>query len=1084
GAMPAQLARLTPSATGFVAVLDESTAVAGVDVDSVTAALDGAKVDVFKSKTGALTTITYDSGGTLMAPESEHTLVISFVDANGASQRAASDFKVKPYTVIDTALKLPDSAKGDSGFTVFPSQISTGQAVTSLVANWAAAEQQIRGGFIDPDTEEPYLNEADIDSFDLWSFSPVGVETVNQNQDAPDSTGSFKDTNGYEDEPLSGIPGWDDSTDGVASEYVAMLQLDKGAYTLGVNANDGFNASFGVSYADAFQQNVGDPQNRKFDIYVGEAGLYPFRVLFWENTGPAHIEIYSMVDGERVLINDPDVAGSIKAFAPKGVTLDETTTDRAATGRAYIESLSPVADAFGTDKNIRITLVNGSLTSLNEGSVKFSYDGEVVSHSVDSDGDVRVISYDATSAGNGAHTALVEFADSAGHARSIEWSFTLANPVVEGEVNLLAHWGFDEELDAVQSIDSVAGMTADLLRGARITTDSIRGNALDASAAANSYATADGAFLNLTSPLNQFSFTFWSKWVGGLSASSHFWARSTSSPSGERGAQAHVPWGGGNIFWDTSGCCGGADTRINMGWGGDYHSWNHFAFTKNGDTKQIYINGELFHEGENTAPINSDFHTLNIMGDQNGGNSPNAIMDDFAVFGSALESEQLADVMTGKLLGANEASDLIAVQPTDATAEVNSTATFSLGLANEDLSVLWKMNGVIIGSGASIETAVLSEVDDGSTIQATVMSSDSYQLSDEVTLTVTPDTTPPSIVSTDSSFLMDSLTIVFNEDMADPDASSFSIDGLSVEGAELDLDGDRTVIISTGIQTVNQVYTVTISGLEDAGGNALNTSVDIQAKYFALVDGEPNLIMFYDFDNDAIAGRAFDNVFDTIGTVNGAAMYTDDTPTDTGKAMDLTTGGGYVHIADADLLNIASAIDELSISFWQKNYTIPSTSSFYANSRTVERAFQAHVPWSNGQIYWDTVGCCDGGTQRINADANGVGGWGEGMLETWHHYVFIKSGETKEIWIDGDYFHDGVNTLPLPTDIYNFAIGSYGNGANSVSGVIDDFAVFASTLTEDQILALSEGDRDLLPGPQGGPILISAEVGGLAGLAS
>ena len=157
---------------------------------------------VSKSKTGALTTITYDSGDTLLAPDSEHNLKVSFVDTDGADQWAASDFKVKAYTVVDTALKLPDSAKGESGFIVFPSQISAGQGVVSLTASWASAEKQISGGFIDPDTEEPYLNEADIDSFEAWSFSPMLVETVNQNQDAPETTGTFKESNGYEDDPL------------------------------------------------------------------------------------------------------------------------------------------------------------------------------------------------------------------------------------------------------------------------------------------------------------------------------------------------------------------------------------------------------------------------------------------------------------------------------------------------------------------------------------------------------------------------------------------------------------------------------------------------------------------------------------------------------------------------------------------------------------------------------------------------------------------------------------------------------------------------------------------------------------------
>ena len=130
--------------------------------------------------------------------------------------------------------------------------------VESLHANsWLLAEQQIRGEYIAPDAEGPYLNEADYDALEGWSYMPVWVEYVNQNQDAPASIGNFTEANGYEDEPLSGIPGWFDSTDGIASEYVTMLQLEKGSYTFGVNSDDGFNASFGVSYPDLLQQSVG-----------------------------------------------------------------------------------------------------------------------------------------------------------------------------------------------------------------------------------------------------------------------------------------------------------------------------------------------------------------------------------------------------------------------------------------------------------------------------------------------------------------------------------------------------------------------------------------------------------------------------------------------------------------------------------------------------------------------------------------------------------------------------------------------------------------------------------------------------------
>ena len=307
---------------------------AGVELDSVVVTYEGEVIDLPATKTDGVTSIQYDAPE-LLLPNSEHALQVAFKDSNGKNQLLNLDFSVKDFSLVDSTLRVPDSAKGDSGFLVYTTQISSGQGVGNLHGNqWVSAEKQIRGGYIDPDTEEVYLNEADLDSFDAWSYMPAWVEVVNQNQDAPAAVGNFNENNGYEDEPIPGIPGWGDSTDGIASEYVTMLELSKGAYKLGVNSDDGFNASFGVSYPDAFQQNVGQfnggrgASDTTFEIYVPEDGLYPFRVSWWEGGGGANIEIFSFVevDGKatKVLINDPDVEGSIKAFAPKGVAVSYT----------------------------------------------------------------------------------------------------------------------------------------------------------------------------------------------------------------------------------------------------------------------------------------------------------------------------------------------------------------------------------------------------------------------------------------------------------------------------------------------------------------------------------------------------------------------------------------------------------------------------------------------------------------------------------------------------------------------------------------------------------------------------------------
>ena len=202
---------------------------AGVEVDSVNVTFDGEVVETSPSKVDGVTSISYASAE-ILAANSDHELRVSFKDTNGKSQLLNLDFTVKDYTLIDASSLADTSLKGESGFLVYPTQISSGQGVVEIHGNsWKNAEKQINGEFIDPDMEEPYLNEADIDSFEGWSYYPEIVQVVNQNQDAPAAVGNFNANNGYEDEPLTGIPGWGDSTDGIASEYICLLYTSDAA---------------------------------------------------------------------------------------------------------------------------------------------------------------------------------------------------------------------------------------------------------------------------------------------------------------------------------------------------------------------------------------------------------------------------------------------------------------------------------------------------------------------------------------------------------------------------------------------------------------------------------------------------------------------------------------------------------------------------------------------------------------------------------------------------------------------------------------------------------------------------------------
>jgi hypothetical protein len=63
-----------------------------------------------------------------------------------------------------------------------------------------------------------------------------------------------------------------------------------------------------------------------------------------------------------------------------------------------------------------------------------------------------------------------------------------------------------------------------------------------------------------------------------------------------------------------------------------------------------------------------------------------------------------------------------------------------------------------------------------------------------------------------------------------------------------------------------------------------------------------------------------------------------------------------------------------------------------------------HVPWSNGNIYFDGPNCC-GANNRINGPGGIVAG-------EWTHFVFQKDGPLKQVWVNGVKTLEGGGQLP------------------------------------------------------------------------
>ena len=135
------------------------------------------------------------------------------------------------------------------------------------------------------------------------------------------------------------------------------------------------------------------------------------------------------------------------------------------------------------------------------------------------------------------------------------------------------------------------------------------------------------------------------------------------------GAQANIPLADWTVVFDV----GGAvldDSEISApiasfpGFTDDTwwtKQWHHWAFVKNGSTKQIWIDGQLFLEGTTGAtPLPTDFSKI-WLGSAGGGQggavgNMHGLIDDFAAFGTALTQAQIQQLFAGTLPSALPAS--------------------------------------------------------------------------------------------------------------------------------------------------------------------------------------------------------------------------------------------------------------------------------------------------------------------------------------------------------------------------------------------------------------------------------------------
>ena len=293
------------SPVGFKVVAGDDT----IDSGSASLTVDGIEVsDAEVTEAGGDVTVLWTPSSLLLSGAS-HTATLSY-SVGGNVRNVSWDFSVAEYFTI------PAAAGTATGTGEAPGMLwRTHQLASSRGNSIVLAEQQLAGDLGD--------NVYDDFGFDSEGF--IDVPFVNFEQ-SEGNAGNFRndavdDALAIPDELIPGIPGTTSSTDNIAAEAFAYLQFDTpGIKTMVVNSDDGFQVSVGnranPNWAVLGQFDGGrGASDTVFIFNVEEAGVYPFRLLWFEGGGGANVEWFTVSpEGCRALVGDDQADGAVLSF--------------------------------------------------------------------------------------------------------------------------------------------------------------------------------------------------------------------------------------------------------------------------------------------------------------------------------------------------------------------------------------------------------------------------------------------------------------------------------------------------------------------------------------------------------------------------------------------------------------------------------------------------------------------------------------------------------------------------------------------------------------------------------------------------
>ncbi len=252
-----------------------------------------------------------------LAPNSQHTLEVTFTTDGNRQVVDAVRFTAADYKTLSADLATALGTGSGPGMRWRTHQLAAGRANST-----ALVEEQLRGE----------LGASIHDTTGQVAGGFFEVSEINFEQGGA-SAGVFRieglDEFAVQDGLIPGIPGLlpdgSPSTDNIAGEAITFVEIPApGIYTMVVRSDDGFQVSVGNLTNPVFQVLGGFDGGRgdgptEFYFQATKAGVYLFRLLWYEGGGGASVEWFTVnANGTSALVGGQQ-AGALKAYRNRTV---------------------------------------------------------------------------------------------------------------------------------------------------------------------------------------------------------------------------------------------------------------------------------------------------------------------------------------------------------------------------------------------------------------------------------------------------------------------------------------------------------------------------------------------------------------------------------------------------------------------------------------------------------------------------------------------------------------------------------------------------------------------------------------------